>query len=117
MRLSHLTTICKLLFIATCLVVVFDGQHPPAAAQEQQQITAAAPNVFAVAVQNGIQSNQIVALQKSMDEQKATNLLIMAKTDSNTNAISAFHGEGEAVVSLLALLQIVGMVMAGRRKA
>lgn len=115
MRLAHFITTCKLLFIAVCLGVVFSGQHPPAHAQEQQ-VPISAPNVFAVAIQNGIQSNQILTLQKSQEDQKTVNVLMMAKIDANTNAISAFHGEGEAVAFLLALLQIVGMVVAAKRK-
>ncbi len=94
------TLVCKLLFILVCCFVVFDGQHPPASAQQTAPV-----EMYGLELKSAVQQSRMDQIDDKLNKLDARVSKQWDGINANTLAIAGFQGETRALLGLLGLLQ------------
>jgi hypothetical protein len=99
----------KLGFIAVCLVICFDGHHPPAVAQQRQLIPV-------ITAEDAAQDSEIAAISKHLE---ATDARVEKQWDAlsaNANELSGMRGEERIIGAVLGLLASSSLAVQLRKR-
>jgi len=112
-RTGRVVLLCKMAFIVVCLFVIFDGRHPPAAAQSPQS-SANSAAVYGLEIKSAVEDTRIDNLVKDIETIHTEDIKRMDALEStsraNALAIAEFNGDIRGLAILLTILQVATSV-------